>query len=124
MLRKRSSVIQSLLATGFPDEQTEIFEQNMRSFDHMVRLTQGVRRCGSAAMDLCYTACGRFDGYWERGLKPWDIAAGAIIAEEAGIRLTDTEGNANYFKPPYSLVGANPVLYPKLLKEISTVLVH
>jgi myo-inositol-1(or 4)-monophosphatase len=119
-----TELIQSLLVTGFPYEQNEIFELNMRSFDHMVRLTQGVRRCGSAALDLCYTACGRFDGYWERGLKPWDIAAGAVIAEEAGIRLSDMEGNVNYFKPPFSLVGANPALYPKLLKEIGAVLAH
>jgi myo-inositol-1(or 4)-monophosphatase len=77
-----------------------------------------VRRLGSAAIDLCYVAAGRFDGFWEMSLKPWDVAAGGLIAEEAGAVVTNLEGGADYLSPPQSVVTANPRLHPRLLAAL------
>ncbi|MEA3488757.1 MAG: inositol monophosphatase family protein [Candidatus Omnitrophota bacterium] len=83
----RGSVKDSLIATGFAyGVQGKI--ANLRSFEIMLKNAQAVRRAGSAAMDLCYVACGRFDGFWEIGLSPWDTAAGQLIVKEAGGRVT------------------------------------
>ncbi len=84
----------SLLATGFPYDIRESPVNNIVHFNHFLTRAQAVRRCGSAALDLCYVACGRFDGFWELKLKPWDQAAGALIVEEAGGRVTDFAGGA------------------------------
>lgn len=78
----------SLLVTGFAYDRRETPDNNYAEFCHFTHLTQGVRRGGSAAMDLAYVACGRLDGYWERGLSPWDLAAGVVLVEEAGGRVT------------------------------------
>lgn len=75
---------QSLLVTGFAYDRRETLDNNYAEFCHLTHLTQGVRRGGAASLDLAYIACGRLDGYWERGLSPWDIAAGVILVEEAG----------------------------------------
>jgi myo-inositol-1(or 4)-monophosphatase len=82
----------SLLATGFPYDIRESRVNNVDHFNHFIMRAQAVRRCGSAAMDLCHLACGRFDGFWELKLKPWDMAAGAVIVREAGGRLSDFAG--------------------------------
>ncbi|MBL7067613.1 MAG: inositol monophosphatase [Candidatus Marinimicrobia bacterium] len=83
---------ESLLATGFPYELQSSFNLNMDIFREMYQKSQGVRRVGSAALDLCYTACGRFDGFWEFDLNPWDVAAGSLIVEEAGGKLSNFSG--------------------------------
>ena len=83
------SVFESLLVTGFPYDVNEIVEPVMNRFSVLQQGSQGVRRLGSAALDICYVACGRFEGFWEQNLKPWDKAAGAIIATEAGAEITD-----------------------------------
>lgn len=82
----------SLLGTGFPYNIRETTETNLDHFREFAMRTQGLRRCGSAALDLCFVACGRLDGFWELNLKPWDIAAGALIVREAGGVTTDFEG--------------------------------
>jgi myo-inositol-1(or 4)-monophosphatase len=79
---------QSLLVTGFAYDRRETPDNNYAEFCYLTHLTQGVRRSGSAALDLTDVACGRLDGYWERGIKPWDIVAGAIVLEEAGGKIT------------------------------------
>ncbi|WP_263971121.1 inositol monophosphatase family protein [Leptolyngbya sp. PCC 6406] len=79
---------ESLLVTGFAYDRRETLDNNYAEFCHFTHLTRGVRRGGSAALDLAYVACGRLDGYWERGLAPWDLAAGAVLVEEAGGRVT------------------------------------
>lgn len=79
---------ESLLATGFAYDRREAHDTNYPEFFHLTNYTQGVRRGGSAALDLAYVACGRLDGFWERGLSQWDMAAGAIIVEEAGGSVT------------------------------------
>ena len=79
----------SLLATGFAYDRRETKDNNYAEFCRLTNLTQGVRRAGAASLDLAYVACGRLDGYWERGLKPWDVAAGIILVREAGGAVTN-----------------------------------
>jgi len=78
----------SLLVTGFAYDRHQTTDNNYAEFCYLTHLTQGVRRSGSAALDLAYVACGRFDGYWERGLSPWDITAGVVVLQEAGGKVT------------------------------------
>ena len=85
-------VSESLLATGFPYDIRDSPVNNLDHFQNFCLRAQAVRRCGSAALDLCYLACGRFDGFWELKLKPWDVAAGALIVTEAGGRVSDLDG--------------------------------
>ena len=93
---------ESLLATGFPSRKRHE-SPNFRYYTRFSLLSHGVRRDGSAALDLCYVACGRFEGFWELNLKPWDVAAGSLIAREAGGVVTD------FSALPYRL-GGNEVL--------------
>jgi myo-inositol-1(or 4)-monophosphatase len=79
----------SLLATGFPYDLRESQDNNINHFNNFLIRAQGIRRGGSAALDLCYVACGRFDGFWELKLKPWDVAAGALIVKESEGQLSD-----------------------------------
>jgi myo-inositol-1(or 4)-monophosphatase len=83
----------ALLATGFPYDHREKADFYLTFFKAFLTRCQGIRRAGSAALDLCYVACGRIDGFWELKLKPWDTAAGALIVTEAGGRVSDFSGN-------------------------------
>lgn len=103
----------ALLATGFPYYQFDYMEAYLETFKQFMLKTAGIRRAGSAALDLAYVAAGRVDGYWEVNLKPWDIAAGALIAQEAGALVIDTAGTENFLKNG-NVIAANP----KLMKEM------
>jgi myo-inositol-1(or 4)-monophosphatase len=105
--------------TGFPYNTWTAKVNNLEYFGRFARQTQGVRRLGSAALDICYVAAGRFDGFWELSLQPWDVAAGGLIAEEAGARVTNLKGTADYLSPPQSVLAAGPVLHEKMLKVLS-----
>ena len=83
----------SLLITGFAYDRRETNDNNYAEFCHLTHLTQGVRRLGCASMDLAGVACGRLDGYWERGIQPWDMAAGIVILREAGGKITAYDGS-------------------------------
>lgn len=97
---KISTLKRSLLATGFAyNVQTTANDNNMDHFNNFIMHTQAVRRDGAAAIDICYVACGRFDGFWELGLWPWDSSAGLVILEEAGGRVTMFDGG------PFDLYG-------------------
>ncbi|MDA2934163.1 inositol monophosphatase [Acidobacteria bacterium AH-259-D05] len=85
-------LIDSLLCTGFSYHQEEI-QKNLELFDRIIFHSRAVRRDGSAALDLCYVACGRFDGFWELSLNPWDVAAGRLIVQEAGGSVTAFNGS-------------------------------
>lgn len=87
------TVSESLLVTGFPYNVKEIIDPVITRFANCLQASQGIRRLGSAVIDLCYVACGRFDGFWEQNLKPWDTAAGELIAREAGAVVTDFANN-------------------------------
>jgi myo-inositol-1(or 4)-monophosphatase len=88
------SLDRALLATGFPYDRRERRNFYFTFWEAFMMRTQGVRRMGSAALDLCYVACGRVDAFWEFGLRPWDVAAGALIVAEAGGRVTNLDGSA------------------------------
>jgi myo-inositol-1(or 4)-monophosphatase len=90
---EQKALSRSLLATGFPYDIAESNVDNLDNFARMYKVAQGIRRCGSAALDLCHVACGRFDGFWELKLHPWDVAAGMVIVVEAGGRVTDFHGH-------------------------------
>ncbi|MBA3976520.1 MAG: inositol monophosphatase [Candidatus Solibacter sp.] len=90
---KAAKLEEALLATGFPSRKRHE-SVNVHFFHQVSMVTHGVRRGGSAALDLAYTACGRLDGFWEFGLNPWDMAAGLLIVREAGGRTTDMKGGA------------------------------
>ncbi len=87
------TVSDSLLVTGFPYNFTDNFTDIMTRFENCLKASMGVRRLGSAALDLCFVACGRFTGFWEQNLNPWDTAAGVLIAHEAGAHITDFSNN-------------------------------
>lgn len=104
----------SLLATGFPYSVYKDPGKVMDLLERMIVKTQGIRRPGSAALDLCYVASGRMDGFWEQGLHPWDTAAGSVIVEEAGGRVGDYQGEA-YSPFQKSIVASNPHIFEKML---------
>jgi len=105
----------SLLVTGFPYDTWNTKQDNFRNFEKFAKLTQGVRRLGSAALDGCYVAAGRLDGFWELSLKPWDVAGAGLIAEEAGARVTAIDGGADYISAPQSVIIAAPGIYKQML---------
>jgi myo-inositol-1(or 4)-monophosphatase len=90
----------------------------MDIFREMYRNSQGVRRLGSAALDLCYTACGRLDGFWEFDLSPWDVAAGILIVSEAGGKLSDFSGN-NFSIYGKQVLATNGIIESEMLKILS-----
>jgi myo-inositol-1(or 4)-monophosphatase len=109
----------ALLVTGFPYDIRTNPNNNLDHYAYLALHSQGVRRLGSAALDLCYVACGRFDGFWELELKAWDIAAGALIAQVSGAMVTRTSGEADFMTPPQSILAANPVLHSLMLRELN-----
>ena len=107
-------LVQALLATGFPYDRDEI-PAVLDLFGRFAMLTQGMRRLGSAALDMCYVAAGRLDGYYERGIKAWDIAAGSVILEEAGGKVTDYQGHELDLGGQEVMV-SNGLLHPALVR--------
>jgi myo-inositol-1(or 4)-monophosphatase len=109
---------ESLLATGFPYHVYKNPQRIMELFEKMIILAQGVRRPGSAAIDLCYVAAGRFDGFWEEGLNPWDTAAGSLIVMEAGGNVTDYQG-VPYTPYQNNIIATNSLIYKAMLKGLN-----
>ena len=105
----------ALLATGFPFRELSRLDQYLKAFEAFVRSTSGIRRAGSAAIDLAYTACGRYDGFWEIGLSRWDIAAGILLVTEAGGRVSDPLGGTTALDTG-DLVAAGPDLHAWMLE--------
>lgn len=108
-----SVFMQSMLATGFPYDPAKRAE-NLERFQHFTHLTRAVRRVGAAALDLCFVAAGRFDGFWESGLKPWDSAAGSLMVLEAGGTVTDYNGHDYWIDSP-GLIATNGYVHEELL---------
>ena len=116
----RTGKISSALgSTGFPFKAPQFLEQYTNVFKIMLSQCQDLRRCGSAALDLAYTACGRYDFFWESHLLPWDFMAGKLIVEEAGGKTSDFLGRELMVQRS-SVLAANKTLYPKILKIISS----
>ncbi|GAB4338417.1 MAG: inositol monophosphatase family protein [Leptolyngbyaceae cyanobacterium] len=115
-----SELSKSLLVTGFAYDRHQTRDTNYAEFCYLTHLTQGVRRSGSAAMDLAYTACGRFDGYWERGLSPWDMTAGIVILREAGGQVTAYDGSP-FQMPTGRILATNGSIHTQLSQALQEV---
>lgn len=115
---KTNSIGQSLLVSGFPSEINPTYHSNLRHFSRLAVRSRGVRDLGSAAIDLCYVACGRVDAFWELILHPWDYAAGGLIACEAGAVVTTAEGKPLSYQNASSVLASNPALHPEILKVL------
>ena len=109
---------QSLLATGFPYNAWDTPQDNFSNFIKFGKLSRGVRRLGSAALDLVYVSAGRFDGFWELALNAWDVAAGGLICEEAGASVTNIEGGDDYISPPQSILASAPGIHARMLEVL------
>ena len=109
----------AFLATGFPYSDFSRMDAYVDHLKGILRKTTGVRRLGSAAADLAYVACGRFDGFWEYSLKPWDVAAGSFIVEQAGGKVSDFQGGNNFVFGG-EMIAANPSIHELLLDSIKT----
>jgi myo-inositol-1(or 4)-monophosphatase len=114
------ALIDALLVTGFPYDIHLDHRRALDLFEAFLTRVRGVRRFGSAALDLAYVACGRFDGFWEPKLKPWDLAAGLLIAREAGALATDLEGGDRILETG-GVIAAAPRLHPLLAEVIRSV---
>ncbi|HNY02892.1 MAG TPA: inositol monophosphatase family protein [Bacteroidales bacterium] len=116
---KTPAVSQALFATGFPYYDYSLLDDYLQLFRYLLQNSRGVRRLGSAAADLAYTACGRYDGFYEYGLSPWDVNAGGLIVKNAGGTVTDFRGTDNYTFGR-QILAANPMIYDEFLTFFST----
>lgn len=117
---KETDLSKSLLATGFPYDIREATRNNLNYFATFAKTAQAIRRAGSAALDLSYLACGRFDGFWELRLAPWDLAAATLIVEEAGGKVTNFEGKRlNLYGD--DVVASNGRIHGKMAEVLRTV---
>ena len=107
----------ALIGTGFPFKVIDDVDDYLRMLKNVMKTTSGVRRPGAAALDLAYVACGRIDGFWEIGLSPWDMCAGALLIREAGGLVADLEGNDGYLDKG-DIVAANGKLFSALLQTL------
>jgi myo-inositol-1(or 4)-monophosphatase len=110
-------LIRSLVATGFNYDRT-LARENLKHWERFLLRTQALRRDGSSALNLCYVAAGRFDGYWEIGLKPWDLAAGRLMVDEAGGQVTNFAGESHRLTDR-SLVSSNGTLHGAMLAVLN-----
>lgn len=107
----------SLLATGFPYHDFSRMQQYLRLFERLMQHSRGVRRLGSAALDLAWVANGRFDAFFEYSLNPWDVAAGALLVEEAGGKVSTFDGGSNYVFGS-DIAAGNPLVHQELMQHI------
>jgi myo-inositol-1(or 4)-monophosphatase len=114
---KEPALDRALLMTGFPYDRGETLTRQLEVFGRFMKVIHGVRRDGSAALDLCHVAAGRADGFWEFGLSAWDTAAGALVAEEAGALVTDFDG-APWTPDTRDVAAANPELHARILEVV------
>lgn len=121
-IAERDSLKGALVATGFPFRAHGRLREYLRSLETFILQTAGIRRAGSASLDLCYTACGRYDGFWEMSLSSWDIAAGSLIVREAGGVVTDFLGRDGYLKSG-NVVVANRRIHSAMLEVIRQTMV-
>lgn len=115
---QENNLDQSLLVTGFAYDIRTNPDNNLNHYAEFSLHTQAVRRLGSAALDLCYVAAGRFDAYWEAYLNPWDVAAGVLIAREAGAVVTNMSGGLDILTLPIKVVAANTELHALMLRGL------
>lgn len=121
---KRAGLIECLLGTGFPDEASNEFGDNIASFVQLNKASQAVRRFGSSATALAYLAAGRLDGYWDIAVKQWDIAAASLIVKEAGGTVSDYYGGQNYLQDPPSIIAASPNIHQEILEALQSLQIN
>jgi len=114
---KREVLDECFLATGFPFKAHSHLDGYLKTFREMFLRSSGLRRAGSAVLDLCYTACGRFDGFWEMRLSAWDVAAGSLLIKEAGGKVSDWKGGEDYLFSG-TIVGSNGYIHNEMLSII------
>lgn len=114
---RTTALSRSLVATGFPYYDFDRMSSYLEILNHFMRNTRGIRRLGSAAVDLAYVACGRFDAFFEYSLNPWDVAAGAFIAQEAGARISDFRGGADFLFGR-EIIAAAPLLFSEVQQVV------
>jgi len=119
-ISKEDNLYKSLLVTGFPYDTSNNPHKPVKVFAEFVNSDIPVRRLGSAALDLCWTACGRFDGFWEYNLNPWDVAAGYLIMTEAGGVVSDFDGN-NFSVYKKEILATNGLIHNHMLRMIKNV---
>jgi myo-inositol-1(or 4)-monophosphatase len=115
---KRAQLKPSLIGTGFPFREIEHIDTYLAMLRDVMRNTSGARRAGAASLDLAYVAAGRLDAFWELGLSPWDMAAGALLITEAGGLVGDLEGNAGYLESGNILAG-NPKVFGQMIQLLA-----
>lgn len=115
---RAGTLSQSLISVGTSPYYKELADENFEVIKRLFVSSEDIRRCGSAAMDLCYTACGRIDGYFERRLKPWDHAAGTAILREAGGCVTDINGGEPSYTAPSDIAASNGRIHRELISCI------
>ena len=116
---KRTKLQDALIGTGFPYRMFDHADTYLAIFKELTQKTAGLRRPGAASLDLCYVACGRYDAFWEFGLSPWDMAAGALVISEAGGLVSDLAGEQNYLQTG-NIVAGTPKVFAPLLQLIDT----
>ena len=116
-----NSINDSLIATGFPYYDYKRIQAFLKSLEHFMKNSHGVRRLGSAATDLAYVACGRFDAFYEYSLNPWDVAAGAIIVQQAGGKISDFKGKNNYLFGE-EIIATNNNIYDDFLNIVDSIM--
>ena len=114
---RRIKLSDALIGTGFPYREFDKVDLYLSIFKELAEKTAGQRRPGAASLDLAYVACGRYDGFWEFGLAPWDMAAGALLISEAGGLVSDLRGEANYLETG-NVIAGTPKIFAPLLKLI------
>ena len=114
---RRTRLNEALIGTGFPFRRFDHVDAYLAMFKELTQKTAGIRRPGAASLDLAYVAAGRFDGFWEMGLSPWDMAAGVLLIQEAGGLVSDLSGEANYLATG-NLVAGSPKIFGQLLPII------
>ncbi len=117
---KRDRINDALIGTGFPFSKIDLLERYIEMFRKVTLNCAGIRRPGAAALDLAYVAAGRFDGFWEMGLAPWDMAAGTLLVQEAGGLVGDFSGESGFFESG-EIVAGSPKVFAQLLALISSV---
>jgi myo-inositol-1(or 4)-monophosphatase len=115
---KRIRLDEALIGTGFPYRVFDHVDAYLAIFKEMTKRTAGMRRPGAASLDLAYVACGRLDGFWEFGLSPWDMAAGALLISEAGGLVSDLAGESNYLATG-NIIGGTPKVFSQILQVIA-----
>lgn len=111
----------ALIGTGFPFKRPHILTGYLRQFDHIIRQVSDLRRGGSAALDLCFVASGFLDGFWELDLRPWDYAAGVLMIQEAGGRVSGLSGAPSWSPNGGGIIAGNPFVYSELVRMLSEV---